>query len=198
MSSRRRGLTFGVRLRPFYNIKRPGGDWELPSPVMPYSPHRFRQQNNLPFQVFSCFNGVTILDAALFLPPHNLRFRSEEGGDAHSECYLLCSDIWKALAPWGSDGRQRKGRRGARIQTVPRASVGYEIWEYEKARQDGNTTAFEHDGQALELAMREELIDWKTWPPRLIQNYPFGESETVYSCYREAHSHTLQVTGVTR
>ncbi|KAK4048876.1 hypothetical protein OIO90_005684 [Microbotryomycetes sp. JL221] len=161
---------------PFYNIKRPSGEWVLPSPVMPNSPYRKQYEDRKPFQVFSCFNGVTVLDAWLFLPPFNLRFHSEgDESDTTSECYILCSDIWKALAPWGLDGHPRKNARGARIQIVPRASVGYQTWEYEKARQDRNTTAFELEGQALEQAHREEMIEWQRWPPRLIQNYPYAK-----------------------
>lgn len=57
---------------------------------------------------------------------------------------------------------------------VPRASVGYEIGEYEKARQDRNTTAFEQEGARMQVAMKEEMVEWKTWPPRLVQNYPYG------------------------
>ncbi|KAK4046054.1 hypothetical protein OIV83_006400 [Microbotryomycetes sp. JL201] len=158
---------------PFYNIKRPSGEWVLPSPVMPNSPYRQQYEDRKPFQVFSCFNGVTVIDAWLFLPPFSLRFHSDGNSDVNSECYILCRDIWKALAPWGLDGQPKKGARGARIQVVPRAAVGYQTWEYEKARQDRNTTAFELEGEALEQAHSEELIEWQRWPPRLIQNYPY-------------------------
>lgn len=118
-----------------------------------------------------------MLDASLFLPPHNIRFRADNGSDIHSECYLICSDIWKTMAPWGPDGVSRgEGARGARIQVVPRASVGYEISEYERARQDRNTTAIEKEGWRLEEALEEEMVQWEQWPPRLVQNYPYGKS----------------------
>lgn len=152
----------------------------LPSPVLPHSPSRFRHQNNLPFQVFSCFNGVTVLDASLFLPPHNIRFRADNGSDIHSECYIICSDIWETMAPWDLKGKVNERApgeegRGARIQVVPRASVGYEVGEYERARQDRNTTSFEKEGWQLEVALEEEMVKWEQWPPRLVQNYPYGE-----------------------
>jgi hypothetical protein len=142
---------------------------------MPHSNARGRFDNLLPFQVFSCWNGVTVLDASLFQPPSSLRFRSNNGTDTHSECYLLCSDIWKDKSPLNIDGTPRPGQRGARIQVIPRTSVAYGPDEYEKARQDRNTTAWEVDGVRLERALDQEMVKWKLWPPKLIQNYPLGK-----------------------
>ena len=119
--------------RPFYKIKYPTGDWELPSLPLPNSKSRGLFQNLLPFQVYSCFNGITILDAALFHAPHSIRFRAEDGRDEQSECFLLCRDVWKTvseLGPWG----KKKGR-GAKIQVVPRVSVGYEVGEFDAVRK---------------------------------------------------------------
>ncbi|GAA5998571.1 glycosyltransferase family 69 protein [Rhodotorula paludigena] len=170
---------------PFYEIKQPGGHWTLPSPVMPLSDSRFRYDSLLPTQVYSCFNGITVLDAALFEAPHSLRFRADiSGTDEHSECFLLCSDIWKALSPQQLDGspnpHARPGR-GARIQIVPRASVGYTAGEYERARKDRNTTAFEVDGEERRRRNRDELIEWRRWPPRLVTTYPYGQWENQIS-----------------
>ena len=167
--------------RPFYNIKYGSGDWDLVTPPLPKSPYRFALQNLRPFQVFSCWNGVTVLSAALFEHPHSLRFRSVNGTDRQSECYLFCSDIWKERSAIGVDGRVKPGRRvaderGGRIQVVPRASVGYELVEYEMARQDRNTTAFETDGAERNQLLLDETVAWEQWPPRLINSYPDGES----------------------
>ncbi|GAA5840983.1 hypothetical protein JCM11251_006772 [Rhodosporidiobolus azoricus] len=163
---------------PFYEIKYPKGDWVLPSRVMPHSPSRFRFDSLLPTQVYSCFNGVTVLSSSLFHAPHSLRFRSDEGTDAHSECYLLARDIWKALSPLSLDGadvkKGGKGARGARIQVVPRASVGYRVEEYEQARKDRNTTAFELDGAERKKVNEMEMVEWDPWPPKLVTTYPFG------------------------
>ncbi|GAA5852388.1 hypothetical protein JCM8547_006763 [Rhodosporidiobolus lusitaniae] len=169
---------------PFYNIKYPSGEWELPSRVLPRSASRFRYDSLLPLQVYSCFNGVTVLRASLFHPPHSLRFRTHEGTDAHSECYLLASDIWKALSPLqvdGSPAKDPKTARGARIQVVPRASVGYEVHEYEAARKDRNTTAFELDGAERVASLKEEMVEWDPWPPRLVSTYPYGQWENQVS-----------------
>ncbi|GAA6003641.1 hypothetical protein JCM10207_003523 [Rhodosporidiobolus poonsookiae] len=161
---------------PFYNIKYPKGDWVLPSPIMPLSPSRFRYDSLLPTQVYSCWNGITVLRASLFHAPHSIRFRTHEGTDMHSECYLLCSDIWRALSPTRIDGSANLHplARGARIQIVPRAAVGYRVEEYDKARQDRNTTAFELEGEEKDEARRAEMVEWEKWPPRLVQTYPYG------------------------
>jgi hypothetical protein len=147
---------------------------------MPHSASRFRYDSLLPTQVYSCFNGVTVLTASLFSPPYNLRFRSQDGLDIHSECYLLARDIWEARSPLRLDGTpplgktERKEARGARIQVVPRASVGYRVEEYEKARQDRNTTAFEVDGAEKREAERREMVEWDPWPLRPILTVRFS------------------------
>ncbi|BGP71780.1 hypothetical protein NBRC10513v2_005166 [Rhodotorula toruloides] len=165
-----------MRGLPFYEIKYPTGDWKLPSPIMPQSPSRFRYDSLLPTQVYSCFNGISVLSASLFLPPHSLRFRTDDSGnDEHSECYLLCSDVWKTLSPLNPDGTANaRGGRGARIQVIPRASVGYKVEEYEAARKDRNTTAFELDGEERRQVLGDELIEWDPWPPKLVTTYPYG------------------------
>ncbi|GAA5990230.1 hypothetical protein JCM10908_005885 [Rhodotorula pacifica] len=169
---------------PFYEIKYPKGDWTLPSRVLPQSESRFRYDSLVPFQVYSCFNGLTVLDAALFHPPHNLRFHpSQDGTDTHSECYLLCSDIWQTFSPTRADGsanpthRRAKGGKpitGARIQVVPRAAVGYSKLEYDRARSGINTTAFELDGEEKRAYEELERVDWNSFPPKLVTTYAYG------------------------
>ncbi|VDC05222.1 unnamed protein product, partial [Peniophora sp. CBMAI 1063] len=69
---------------------------------------RRRWEKHLPLQVFSCWNGATVIDAKAFLPPHSLRFRQsksdledEKSGIVRnvtqkaSECYLSSVDLWK-------------------------------------------------------------------------------------------------------
>lgn len=168
---------------------------------MPQSPSRSRYDSLLPTQVYSCFNGISVLSASLFLPPHSLRFRTDDSGnDEHSECYLLCSDVWKTLSPLNLDGTANaRGGRGARIQVVPRASVGYKVEEYEAARKDRNTTAFELDGEERRQVLGDELIEWDPWPPKLVTTYPYGAS-AVQSARREFTDRraTSQAIGMTR
>ena len=76
----------------------------------------------LPLQVFSCWNGATVIDAKAFLPPHNIRFRQahndlDENGkekevtEKGSECFLISVDLWK-----GDMGK---------ILVVPKARQGF-------------------------------------------------------------------------
>lgn len=69
--------------------------------------------------------------------------------------------------------------RGARIQVVPRASVGYTALQYGRARKDRNTTAWaELDGedqfQRMEVFERDEAVDWSVWPPKRVAHYPYA------------------------
>lgn len=85
----------------------PGEHRKVPQ-LLPYDPaDRERFEAGLPLQVFSCWNGATVFDAAAFLPPHNIRFRIakndfDENGVAKtvtekaSECFLTSVDMWKA------------------------------------------------------------------------------------------------------
>ena len=93
---------------------------------------RNRFQGRLPFQVLSCWNGMTILNARPFygqrrdddplkpttaaaFPP--VRFRSgREGECAASECELVCRDYWK-------EGYHR-------VVVVPRIFVTYTLTEH--------------------------------------------------------------------
>ncbi|POY73414.1 hypothetical protein BMF94_3752 [Rhodotorula taiwanensis] len=189
---------------PFYEIKYPKGDWNLPSRVLPLSESRFRYDSLVPFQVYSCFNGLTVMDASLFHPPHNLRFRTSlDGTDTHSECYLLCSDIWKTFAPTLPDGtanpasrRKKSGEtiEGARIQVVPRAAVGYSMLEYERARGETNTTAFELEGQERRAYEELERVDWDLFPPKLVTTYAYGRWDEQASLWP---SSLLKLRGLT-
>ncbi|SGZ26514.1 BQ5605_C024g09930 [Microbotryum silenes-dioicae] len=162
---------------PFYNISYPSGAWDLPGGArpMPLSPDRFRLYDLQPVQVFSCWNGVTIIDADLFVnPKHALRFRDDGDTDRQSECYLFCSDLWKTYSPFSSDGNPQDGGRGARIQVVPRTVAAYQHYEYGQVRQDKNTTAFEQEGWLRDKNNLDELIEWKRYPPRLINTYEYA------------------------
>ena len=82
---------------------------EKPEPPLPDpedAMDRDRFVENLPLQVFSCWNGATVFDASAFLPPHNIRFRTalndldEQGKpkkatEKASECFLSSVDMWK-------------------------------------------------------------------------------------------------------
>lgn len=82
----------------FYPID---NSWWSPSDnLFPDSPESKQRYDNLqPFQVYSSWNGLAVLDPAPFLPPHNVRFRRgdlEQGECAASECGLIALDFYKA------------------------------------------------------------------------------------------------------
>lgn len=64
-----------------------------------------RQQvrENKPVRVFCCWNGVIVMKATPFLPPHNIVFRerNKETDKYLSECSFLCKDFWfKDFTHW--------------------------------------------------------------------------------------------------
>jgi len=108
-------------------------------------------------QVFSCWNGATVIDAAAFLPPHNIRFRTakndlDEHGKAKevtekaSECFLTSVDLWKANM--------------GKILVVPKASVAYGLDDYNFYRKDGPVSK--------KHAAARERVTWKPTPPKEI------------------------------
>mgnify|MGYP001589484994 FL=1 len=62
---------------------------------------------------------------------------------------------------------------------MPRASVGYEVGEYERGRQDRNTTAWEGGEDGRKAMEKSEMVEWQLWPPKLVASYPYGASFTV-------------------
>lgn len=131
-----------------------------------------------------------------------IRFRSHEGTDERSECFLICVDVWERLSPWGYDhgnpsssyssspshslssskeGLPELDKRGARIMVLPRVSVGYSLGEYERGRKDHSSfrIGVEEEQGVSEDSLRleeEEKVEWKIWPPKLVANYPYGEA----------------------
>ncbi|QRV81156.1 alpha-1,3-mannosyltransferase CMT1 [Ceratobasidium sp. AG-Ba] len=112
-----------------------------------------------PFQVFSCWNGVTAISASAFAPPTSLRFRtahndpnSKDGAtDKASECYLSSVDLWKA----GS----------GRVMVVPRTRVAYylDVYNADRAPSAYNSTS-----------MSSPLIKWSPTPPAEVVMHDFG------------------------
>ncbi|KAB5592320.1 Alpha-1,3-mannosyltransferase CMT1 [Ceratobasidium theobromae] len=113
-----------------------------------------------PFQVFSCWNGVTAFSADAFAPPTSLRFRtahndpdSKDGvTDKASECYLSSVDLWKAGL--------------GRIIVVPRTRVGYSLDVYEADR--ASSTYGPASGSP-------PLIGWSTTPPGKVVMHDFAQ-----------------------
>ncbi|KAI0314893.1 cryptococcal mannosyltransferase 1-domain-containing protein [Amylostereum chailletii] len=142
---------------PAANAPKFNGHGILP-PILPYddsTADRLRFEAHLPLQVFSCWNGATVFDAAPFLPPYNVRFRMAQADMDHgkpknvtelaSECFLSSVDFWK-------EGY-------GKIMIVPRASVTYNLKDYNTHRKDQLLMTHEPS---------DELITWKLEPPERI------------------------------
>ncbi|CAE6462568.1 unnamed protein product [Rhizoctonia solani] len=112
-----------------------------------------------PFQVFSCWNGVTAFSASVFAPPTSLRFRtalndpeSEDGvTDKASECYLSSVDLWKHGL--------------GRVMIVPRVRVAYSLDVYEWDR-----TPVGYDP----TQSTRPRVMWKTTPPKQVWMHNFA------------------------
>ncbi|KAI0027131.1 cryptococcal mannosyltransferase 1-domain-containing protein [Vararia minispora EC-137] len=116
---------------------------------------RVRFEAHLPLQVFSCWNGASVIDASAFLPPRNMRFRQSRADmDEHlgvpknatmkaSECFLSSVDLWKMGF--------------GRIGIVPKASVAYTADLYDRWRKDGL--------ELLPEVAVHEWINWRADPP---------------------------------
>jgi len=66
-----------------------------------------------PFQVYSSWNGLAVLDPKPFLPPYNIRFRRGKQGEcAASECSLIAADFWKVGF--------------GRVQVIPSVQVSFQ------------------------------------------------------------------------
>ncbi|KAI0034270.1 cryptococcal mannosyltransferase 1-domain-containing protein [Vararia minispora EC-137] len=132
--------------------------------LLPEDPDdRARIERWFPLQVFSCWNGATVFDAASFLPPNNIRFRvshadldangvSKDVTEKASECFLSSVDLWKHGL--------------GKILLVPKASVAYSYGDYETHRKDGALSK-KHNGS-------EELVEWVVDPPKEVAMQDFA------------------------
>lgn len=137
-----------------------------------HPPSRRRYLRSLPFQVFSCWNGMVVVGADAFLEPDATRFRSIDASDFASEAYLFNVDMWK------------HGR--GKIAVVPKVKLAYSLADYD-ALHDGNDcdngdleailsrkTAQAGGERHIELVNPEEEIIWLRDPPALVDFRPFN------------------------
>ena len=77
----------------------PDTHWNPSENLFPDSPSTLTKYRSLrPFPVYASWNGLAVLSATPFLPPHNVRFRRGDAGNlecAASECGLIAQDFWK-------------------------------------------------------------------------------------------------------
>ena len=108
LSRRRTFYRYDELVEYFNGPPAPEGQTKPVPQLLPYDEvDRVRMDELLPLQVFSCWNGATVIDANAFLQPHNIRFRtakndldehgkSKEVTEKASECFLASVDLWKA------------------------------------------------------------------------------------------------------
>lgn len=108
--------------------------------IWPSYPHfhdssaRSQQRLGLPIRVFSCWNGVTILDAAPFLTKRPIEFRPSRSAQVyHSECFWICYDFWDAGY--------------TRVLVNSNVIIAYNRWQYHLQRLI--MPVFVHPAQAL-------------------------------------------------
>ncbi|KAI8451358.1 CAP59 protein [Phakopsora pachyrhizi] len=118
---------------------------------------RTRFRSSLPIPVYSCWNGLIVLDARPFKEPYNLRFRSADLKTKEcrsSECQLLAKDFWSL----GFD----------RWVLVPSVSVTYseKLYNSRIVERGSNRALRNYD-------LGRELIDWKMFErPRRVVCWP--------------------------
>ncbi|VDC02617.1 unnamed protein product [Peniophora sp. CBMAI 1063] len=141
---------------------------EVFEPLLDDPVDRRRWDRHLPLQVFSCWNGASIIHASAFLPPHNIRFRQskadweDESGNVPSnltvkasECFLSSVDLWKM-------GFKR-------IAIIPKASVAYTVDHYDAFRKDDESFAPKADDEVFEW-----VGNWQEAPPEYVVNQDYG------------------------
>jgi alpha-1,3-mannosyltransferase len=124
-----------------------------------------------PFQVFACWNGMTVFTAAPILE-REIAFRMHyEDECLQGEPQLFCKDMW--FKGWG------------RIAAIPNVAVAYDD------HQAGHVKI--QKGFAAEWARKEpenadKLIDWKVNPPDMVKCIPVPQWEDQFF---EPWNHTL-------
>lgn len=144
----------------FFEIP-PDGNWNSAWNLFWNAPDtRSRYDDNLPFQVFSCWNGATAIGAAPLLD--GLRFRETHGGKdgecAQGEPQIFCKEMWF------------RGYR--KIAVVPIVNLEYSD---EKAEQIKHLK-----GYASDLARspgEDNSINWVLEPPEKVKCMPTWDNQ---------------------
>ena len=138
----------------FYEIPQNADFWSFSNNLFWNNPETKKAfDSKIPFQVYSCWNGVSVMVASRFRE-EGLVFRSS-GIDEHymGEPMLLCKDLW---------------RRGlGRIQVVPSVNVGYSVRDSRKIKEQWGRVGDFVDPQAETL--NDTQIQWQTSPPPMVK-----------------------------
>jgi alpha-1,3-mannosyltransferase len=98
------------------------------------------------FQVYACWNGVTVFRAKPIMDEEIMFRRSSKGECVMGEPTLFCKDLW------------RKGM--GKIQVVPTVNVAYNVREGRITRGVRGT---------VDQHVEDVLIDWQLTPPPMVK-----------------------------
>jgi len=156
-----------------------GWDWgDVTHPLSqdPAAQRRFDDQ--LPLQVFSCWNGMLASRTAPYLPPvrhrsrrrlirqHNVRLRST-GDEVVSESFVFCQDLWRA--GYNKLAMAPRVKVGVRVSRAASLTPQYNPIDYERVGQAANTTGLRELGKNGS----SEAIAWEYRPPKTVWFYDY-------------------------
>lgn len=144
----------------FYPI---GSNWSPSENILHDSPKSRAAYEALePFQVFSAWNGMVVLNPKPFLPPYNVRFRRSSHADgecAASECTLICSDFWK--------------HGFGKIQVVPSIQLAYErdvaVQTEYRMQQERHALGWEDGVPRSKGRLGGKGLQWQKEPPAKVR-----------------------------
>ncbi|PWY93410.1 hypothetical protein BO94DRAFT_532344 [Aspergillus sclerotioniger CBS 115572] len=121
-----------------------------------------RYARHLPLQVYSCWGGMVILDAAPFVQ-RKLEFRDHREGECHmGEPTLLAKDMW--------------GQGMGKIVAVPAVNVAY---EYKATREAKKARGYVHNRITSGNYKAEmERIKWVDEPPVRVKCMPLFNKQS--------------------
>lgn len=141
----------------FFNIP-PDGNWNSAWNLFWANMEtKARFEQHKPFQVFSCWNGATVFDAAAVLTQQvgdGIKFRASRDGECfRGEPELFAKDLWAA------------GR--GKIAVVPAVNLEYSDSDAKriKALKGYTSSWIERDGKDEE----DGRIEWRAEPPREVK-----------------------------
>ena len=135
----------------FFDIP-PDGSWDRASNLFwNDTPTRARYDTHLPFQVFSCWNGVTAFRAQPVLEGLRFRASNEDAGECfQGEPQLFCKDLWF--------------RGFGRIAVVPSVNLAYSDEEGKRTKDLKGYTSQLVKGKTA----GDDRIQWITEPPEKV------------------------------
>jgi alpha-1,3-mannosyltransferase len=150
----------------FFNIPE-DGNWNSAWNLF-WNDHDSRSnlEAGLPFQVFSCWNGIAAFTAQPFLQT-KMEFRpANEKECFQGEPEIFCKDMW--FHGYG------------KIAVVPSVNVGYSVEETKKLKDLKG-----HVSKWASVENDQRRIAWKNEPPALVKCIPAGYDKQIFVPWNE-------------